>query len=260
MQTSNPFSVPFPYYLSEALARAYARAQEANPGAAPSPSDIFAAFARGHTPPGSPAAPAAAGASDSADPSATCGRVDRAELLAVMREPIAWVFTLAERGAQGDQIDLAAIDRVRGAILHRVDAIISGAVASEPPRIRTADLLTLAGLLVGTLDPALVRHAVQALSGGFIEAIGALWPLVVDGGRRRGRARLCPGSCASEPGATRALRLHPADQRAVREPVRGAARCAVRRAVRRTAHAAPAGAALVQAARRFPLLTSEQLS
>jgi len=203
VQTSNPFSVPFPYCLSEALARAYARAHEANPGAAPSPSDIFAAFARGHTPPGSPAAPADAGASASADPSATCGRVDRAELLAVMREPIAWVFTLADRGAQGDQIDLAAIDRVRGAILHRVDAIISGAVASEPPRIRTADLLTLAGLLVGTLDPALVRHAVQALSGGFIEAIGALWPLVPStADDAEGASESCPGSCASEPGAT----------------------------------------------------------
>ena len=199
MQNSNPFSVPFPYCLSEALARAYAHAHEANPGAAPSPGDIFAAFARGHTPPGSSAAPAAAGVSDSADPSATCGRLDRAELLAVMREPIAWVFTLAERGTQGDQIDLAAIERVRDAILHRVDSIIAGAVASEAPRIRSADLLTVAGLLVETLDPAIVRHAIQALGGGVIEALGALWPFIPS---MTGDTADTSASCASEPSAT----------------------------------------------------------
>lgn len=203
MQTSNLSSVPFPYCLSEALARAYARAQEANPGAAPSAGDIFATFARGHTPQGSPAAPAEAVASDGADPGARSGLVDRAELLAVMREPIAWVFTLAERGTQGDQIDLAAIERVRGAILHRVDAIIAGAVASEPPRIRAADLLTVASLLVGTLDLAIVRHAVQALGGGVVEALGALWPLIPSmAGDAAGAPEADPGSCASEPSAT----------------------------------------------------------
>jgi hypothetical protein len=120
-----------------------------------------------------------------------------------MREPIAWVFTLAERGAQGDQIDLAAIDRVRGAILHRVDAIIAGAVASEPPRIRAADLFTVASLLVDTLDPAIVRHAVQTLGGGVIEALGALWPLIPSiAGDAADAPGSCPESCASEPGAT----------------------------------------------------------
>jgi len=206
VQTSNLSSVPFPYCLSEALARAYARAQEANPGAAPSAGDIFATFARGHTPQGSPAAPAQAGASDGADPGVRSGLVDRAELLAVMREPIAWVFTLAERGTQGDQIDLAAIERVRGAILHRVDAIIAGAVASEPPRIRAADLLTVASLLVGTLDPAIVRHAVQTLGGGVVNALGALgalWPLVPSvADDAAGAPESCPGSFASEPSAT----------------------------------------------------------
>jgi hypothetical protein len=184
VQTSNLSSVPFPYCLSEVLARAYARAQEANPGAAPSAGDIFATFARGHTPQGSPTAPAEAVASDGADRGARSGLVDRAELLAVMREPIAWVFTLAERGTQSDPIDLAAIERVRDAILHRVDAIIAGAVASEPPRIRAADLLTVASLLVGTLDLAIVRHAVQAL------------------GDAAGAPEACPGSRASEPSAT----------------------------------------------------------
>lgn len=200
---SNPSSVPFPYCLSEVLARAYARAQEANPGAAPHPDDIFAAFARGHMPPASPAAPAEAEATDGVDPGATCGLLDRAELLGVMREPIAWVFTLAVRRAQGDPVDLAAIERVRDAILHRVDAIIAGAVASEPPRIRAADLLTVAGLLVGTLDPAIVRHALQALGGGVVEALGALWQFLPSTtGDAADPIEPYPGSCASEPSAT----------------------------------------------------------
>jgi hypothetical protein len=211
VQTSNPFSVPFPYCLSEALARAYARAQEANPGAAPNPGDIFAAFAQGHTPPGNPAAPADAGAVDSVDPGAV-GLLDRAELLAVMRAPIAWVFTLAERRAQGDQVDLAAIERVRDAILHRVDAIIVGAVASEPPRIRAADLLTVASLLVGTLDPAIVRHAVQTLGGGLIDALGSLgtlWPLVPSvADDAAGAPGPYPETCASDAGATHACCDH----------------------------------------------------
>ncbi|TMQ14574.1 MAG: hypothetical protein E6J90_26730 [Deltaproteobacteria bacterium] len=204
MQTSNPFSVPFPYCLSETLARAYARAHEASPNTAPSAGDIFAAFAHGHAPPGThPADPATAGASDDTDPGAARGLLDRGELLAVMREPIAWMFTLAERRAEGDRVDGEAIERVRDAILYRVDAIIAGAVASEPPRIRAADLLTVASLLVGTLDPAIVRHAVQTLGGGVIEALGALWPLIPSiAGDAADAPGSCPESCASEPGAT----------------------------------------------------------
>jgi hypothetical protein len=192
VQTSNPFSVPFPFSLSDALARAYVRAQEAHPGTAPSARDIFAAFAQGHPPQGHTGAPAEAGAGDGTDPGAICGLLDVAELLAVMREPIAWVFTLAERRAQGDAVDLATIARVRDAVLHRVDAISVGIVAGEPPRIRAADLLTVAGLLVGTLDPSIVRHAVQTLGAGMVEAFGALWPLVPS---LAGDAEDAPGAC-----------------------------------------------------------------
>jgi hypothetical protein len=199
VQTSNSFSVPFPYCLTEAFSRAYVRAQEANPGAAPHPRDILGALARGHMPPGSPTASAGTAASDGAAPCAAGGLLDRAELLAVMREPIVWVFTLAERRTHGDRVDLAAIERVRDAILHRVDSIIAGAVASEAPRIRSADLLTVAGLLVETLDPAIVRHAIQALGGGVIEALGALWPFIPS---MTGDAADTSASCASEPSAT----------------------------------------------------------
>jgi hypothetical protein len=208
VQTSNPFPVPFPYCLSEALARSYLRAQEAHPGTAPGARDIFAAFAESRGAPANAAAPPEAEASG-ADPAAVCGLLDMAELLAVMREPIAWVFTLAERRAQGDAVDLAAIVRVRDAILHRVDAFIAGAVPSEPPRIRTADLLTVASLLVGTLDSAIVRQAVHALGGGLIDALGVLWPLIpASADDAAGTRDACCGSCAHDQTAAHACCDH----------------------------------------------------
>lgn len=168
----NPSSVPFPYCLSESLARAYLRARETTAGAAPTAADIFAVFARGPEPESS-----GDSAPDDDDPDAVAGQVDIAELLGVMREPIAWVFTLAERRADGDPVDLAAIQRVRDAALHRVDAIIAGAAPADPPRIRPADVLTVAGLLVGALDPAIVQRAAQIAGAGITDALGALLPL-----------------------------------------------------------------------------------
>jgi hypothetical protein len=177
VQNSNPFpnlsSVPFPYCLNEALARAYVRAREASAGTAPSASDIFAAFAHAHD----PEQRSGTSAVDGDEPAAVGGLVDIPELLGVMREPIAWVFTLAERRAEGDAVDLAAIDRVRDAALHRVDAIIAGAAPADAPRIRATDLLTVASLLVGTLDPAIVQRATQIVGGGITDALSALLPL-----------------------------------------------------------------------------------
>lgn len=178
MQNSNPSpnlsSVPFPYCLHEALARAYVHARDASAGAAPSASDIFAAFAHAHD----PEQPSGATAGDGDEPAAVAGQVDIAELVGVMREPIAWVFTLAERRAEGDPVDLAAIQRVRDAALYRVDAIIAGAAPVDAPRIRATDVLTVASLLVGTLDPAIVQRAAQIVGGGITDALSALLPLV----------------------------------------------------------------------------------
>ena len=205
MQSSNPFpnplTVPFPYCLSEALARAYARAREQSAGASPSPSDIFAAYARSHEhAQHHPDEHAKDGAGDGSDPSGTASRLDIAELLGVLREPIAWVFTLAERRAQGDPVDLAAIQRVRDAALHRVDAIIAGSAHTEPPRIRAADLLTVASLLIGTLDPAIVQRATQTLGGGLVDALSALLPLApaIAGDAASGLGA-CAGSRAPDP-------------------------------------------------------------
>jgi hypothetical protein len=174
----NPFSVPFPYCLSESLARAYAHARERRADGAPTASDVFAAFARATEQADARADEHAEdGAGDDADPDDLTGQLDIAEIVGVMREPIAWVFTLAERRAQGDPVDLAAIQRVRDAALHRVDAIIAGSAPTDPPRIRAADVLTVATLLVGTLDPSLLHRAAQMLGGGIIDALAAVLPL-----------------------------------------------------------------------------------
>lgn len=177
MQNSNPFpnlsSVPFPYCLNEALARAYVHARDASAGAAPSASDIFAAFARGPV----QEEPSGDTALDGDDPGAVAGQVDIAELVGVMREPIAWAFTLAERRADDDLVDLAAVQRVREAALYRVDAIITGAEPSDAPRIRATDLFTVASLLVGTVDPAIVQRAAHSIRGAITEALSALLPL-----------------------------------------------------------------------------------
>jgi len=177
VQNSTPFpnlsSVPFPYCLNEALARAYVDAREASAGTAPSARDIFAAFARAHD----PEQPSDATADDGDEPTAVAGQVDIAELLDVMREPIAWVFTVAERRAEGDPVDLAAIQRLRDAALYRVDAIIAGTAPGEAPRVRATDVLTVASLLVGTLDPAIAQRAAQIVGGGISEALSALLPL-----------------------------------------------------------------------------------
>ncbi|HEX7836717.1 MAG TPA: hypothetical protein VF469_04590 [Kofleriaceae bacterium] len=168
MQNSNPSPVPFPFCLDETLARAYARAREACAGAEPSSTDIYAAYTAGQ--------PQAQ--TNGHDPGASAGRLDVGELIDVLRGPIEWVFTLAERRAQGEPVDLAAIHRVREAIRFRLDSTIAGDGASEDrPRIRATDLLTVASLLVGTLDPAVVQRAALGVGGSIANALATVLQL-----------------------------------------------------------------------------------
>ena len=179
MQNSNPFpnlsSVPFPYCVNEAVARAYARARDALAGTAPSARDILAALAQAHAL--DPEQASGDTEIDADNPAAVAGAVDIAELLGVLREPIAWVFSVAERRAEGDPVDLAAIQRVSDGAMYRVDAIITGADPSEAPRIRATDVITVASLLVGTLDPAIIQRATQIIGGGITAAVSAVLPL-----------------------------------------------------------------------------------
>jgi hypothetical protein len=110
---------------------------------------------------------------DATDTGESVGRLELAELLGVLRDPIEWVFTLAERRAQGDPVDIAATHRVRDAVLHRVNAIIVGAPWAEPPRIRPADLWTVSGLLIDTLDPSLVQGVMRGVGTRIADVLAA---------------------------------------------------------------------------------------
>ena len=160
MQNSNPSRNPFSSsLLHDLLERTLFGARPA-PAAAPTPGDIPGANA---APDDDPAGDAASDAdADISDPGDVVGRLELAELLGVLRDPIKWVFTLAERHAQRDPVDIAAIHRVRDAVLHRVNAIIGGVAPDEQfARIRSADVMTIGSHLIGTLDPTLVQRVMH---------------------------------------------------------------------------------------------------
>lgn len=174
MQNSNPSPNPlsYPSLLQQLLERTLFGARPASAGPAPTPGDIHGAGA-------DPAADDTgidvdAAGDDTGDPGDMAGRLELGELLGVMRDPIEWVFTLAERRAHADPVDIAAIHRLRDAVLHRIDAIIVGAESAESPRIRSADLLTVGGFLFDALDPSLLQRAVQGARTGLADALNAM--------------------------------------------------------------------------------------
>jgi hypothetical protein len=163
--------------LQTLLEHTFLGARPASSGAAPTGGDI----------PGTDAAPSAApavgdvdadgesDATDTADADAV-GRLELAELLGVLRDPIEWVFTLAERRAQGDPIDIAAIHRIRDAVLHRVNAVILGVPRAESPRMRSADLWTVGELLIDALDPSLVARVLRGVGTSLADVLIAGLP------------------------------------------------------------------------------------
>lgn len=175
MQNSTPSRNPVsaPSLLQTLLEHAFLGARSASPGAAPTGGDIPGPD------PALGADPAVgdfdSDATDTADMDAV-GRLELAELLGVLRDPIEWVFTLAERRAQGDPIDIAAIHRVRDAVLHRVNAVIVGGPRAEPPRIRSADLWTVANLLIDTIDPSLVERVLRGVGTSITDVFVAGLP------------------------------------------------------------------------------------
>lgn len=138
--TSFPFSSSLAFWLDEARARGRVRAAAA---CAPAPE-------------------VAPGPSPEPAPHPAPVRVGLAELLGVLHGPVEWVFSLAERAAIGDGVDIAAIHRVRDAVRLRMAAAAAadatGVAAMDCPRIRPADLLTVSGLLLGTIDPSIMQH------------------------------------------------------------------------------------------------------
>jgi hypothetical protein len=166
VQNSTPSRNPVssPSLLQTLLEHTFLGARPVSPGAAPTGADLPGAEPASVADPsvGDPDTDVESDATDTADADAV-GRLELAELLGVLRDPIEWVFTLAERRAQGDPVDIAATHRVRDAVLHRVNAIIVGAPWAEPPRIRPADLWTVADLLIDTLDPSLVQRVMRGV-------------------------------------------------------------------------------------------------
>jgi hypothetical protein len=187
VQNSTPSRNPVssPSLLQTLLEHTFLGARPSSPGAAPTGGDIPGADA-------APVADPAAGdfesdATDTADADAV-GRLELAELLGVLRDPIEWVFTLAERRAQDDPIDIAAIHRVRDAVLHRVNAVIIGAPDTESPRMRTADLWTVAELLIDALDPSLVARVLREVGTSLADALAAGLPFAPSLVANHGRA------------------------------------------------------------------------
>lgn len=194
MQNSNPSHNHSPVSSEpsidpDALARAYERARARILGGEPKAGDLVAAFiAHGdeHADPktrprGQAAAPRDSGeAPDSARPDAG-ERVTLDELLSVFRDPIHWALARAERHAQGDPIDVATVGRVRAAYQSRLVAFgTGGALGDARAKVRPADLLTVAGLLVGSIDPAFAQRASAGARESLLDALAAVIPLGLD--------------------------------------------------------------------------------
>lgn len=193
MQNSHPHlpSTPTPLSLDDALARAYERAVQRMRSGGLGLAELLAACVtrgdehpdekigpRGTVSPTDPAEPRDDGGPvDRGDPN-TSGRATLDELLSVFREPIAWVLGRAERHAQGDPVDLAALDRVGAAFHSRLAWIHSDGVLGEArPRFRAADLLTVAGLIAGSFDPIFAARSSGGLRETFLDALAHVIPL-----------------------------------------------------------------------------------
>jgi hypothetical protein len=182
----NPSPLPSSQSLDEALARAYERAvrriRKGNHGTG----SLFAVLT-GESPdesarPRSTAAPHVA-----AKPHERDARVDRDEpptsgtpvtldeLLPVFREPIEWALARAERHAESDPVDLAALDRVRAAYQSLLAWIASSGLLGEArPNLRPTDVLTVAGLLIGSIESGFAQRASVGMREGLLDVLADL--------------------------------------------------------------------------------------
>jgi hypothetical protein len=173
VQNSTPSRNPVssPSLLQTLLEHTFLGARPASPGVTPTGGNILDGDA-------APVADPVVGdvETDATGTADADGRLELAELLDVLRDPIEWVFTVAERRAQGDPIDIAAIHRVRDAVLHRVNAVIVGVPRAESLRMRSADLWTVAELLIDALDPSLVARVLREVGTFLADALATGLP------------------------------------------------------------------------------------
>jgi hypothetical protein len=189
----NPSSVPTATSIDEeTLARAYERARARIHAGEQISDDLFAAFiarANEHSdekarPSGSAASRPAAephdgGTRPNRDDRSDGGvRVTLDELLPVFREPIEWALARAEWHAQGDPVHLAALGRVRAIYQSRLAWIDTGGALGEArPKVRPTDLLAVAGLLVGSIDPSVAQRTSVGIREGLLNALAEVIPL-----------------------------------------------------------------------------------
>lgn len=177
----NPSPIPPPLSLDEALAHAYERARARILAGKQCASDLFAAFtARTDEHPDDKARSHAATQphDDGArlDPAGGV-RVTLDELLPVFRDPIEWALARAERHAQGDPLDLVALGRVRAAYQSRMAWIGSnGALGAAKPTLRPTDVLTVAGLVIRSIDPSFAQRASIGMREGLLDALAEMIP------------------------------------------------------------------------------------
>ncbi len=177
---------PPPSLSTETLARAYERAVRRMRQGDHGTGSLFAALV-GELPddsarPRSTAAPQVAAepherdaSIDRGDPPAAGAPVTLDELLPVFREPIEWALARAERHADADPVDLAALDRVRAAYYSRLTWIASGGLLGEArPSLRPADVLAVAGLLIGSIDSGFAQRVSAGMREGLLDALADL--------------------------------------------------------------------------------------
>ena len=176
MQNSDPSHSPSPnppsMSIVEVLARAYERVRARILAGEPISDDLFSAFtARSDEHPDEKTRPHGTAAPHApAEPHEDRGRADRSgsagparvtleELLSVFRDPIEWALTRAERHAQGDPVHLAALGRVRAVYQSRLASIGSGGALGEAlPKPRPTDLISVAGLVISSIDPTFAQR------------------------------------------------------------------------------------------------------
>jgi hypothetical protein len=163
-----------------ALARAYERARDRVLAGDPLAAELFSVLTSCTDEfPDEKTMPCGPAVSDAVGAPGLGVRVTLDELLPVCREPIEWVLARAERQAQGNPADLAALARVRAAYQSRLTWIgTGGALGQATPNLRPTDLLTVAGLFASSIDPTFAQRASAGLRDSFHNALTAVIPLV----------------------------------------------------------------------------------
>jgi hypothetical protein len=112
---------------------------------------------------------------DSGNPPADSAPITLNELLSVFREPIEWALARTEQHADGDPIDLAALGRVRAAYQTRLAWITSGGLLGEPrPSLLPTDVLTVAGLLIGSIYAGFAQRVSVGMREGMLDVLADL--------------------------------------------------------------------------------------